>query len=134
MPDLHRQLVITIVGGALATTLDAGLDLARDRAGAALVAAGVVAGAAQVVSSYVSTWATEPEFRGAYSYTAIGGDGARDYLISQPILNQAVALAGEALFVKYGTAHGAYISGLRAAKGIHATLPRMVHDVAANMD
>lgn len=133
VPDVNRRIVITIVGGALADALDASPQTARNDTLAALQAAGVVANQAVVQSHFVSTWGTEPSFRGAYSYTAVNGGGARETLIGQPLMANGVALAGEALYVSYGTAHGAYVTGLRAAKAVVAALPMRVYDTAENM-
>jgi lysine-specific histone demethylase 1 len=133
VPDVNRKIVITIVGGALATALDASDQVALQRTSAALIAAGVITDEATVVETYFSKWMTEPTFQGAYSYTAVGGRGGRAALIAQPLLNSGVVFAGEALFKKYGTAHGAYITGLRAAKAVVRTLPRLGFDTAANM-
>ena len=56
-------------------------------------------------------------------------------LIAQPLAPYGVVLAGEALFVpSYGTAHGALMTGQRAAERVDKTLPRRVFDSAANMD
>jgi hypothetical protein len=134
VPDINRSIVITIVGGALATALDQGNAHAVQQTRAALQAAGVITGNEVVRERFVSTWMTEPEFLGAYSYTAPNGGGAREALIAQPLGAHGVFLAGEALFVKYGTAHGAYITGLRAAKAVDQTLPRLGVDRARNMD
>lgn len=134
VPDINRSIVITIVGGALATALDQSTNHAVQQTRAALQAAGVITGNEVVRERFVSTWMTEPEFFGAYSYTAPNGGGAREALIAQPLGAHGVFLAGEALFVKYGTAHGAYITGLRAAKAVHQALPRLGVDRAPNMD
>lgn len=133
VPDGFRRVVITIVGGALADALDADADLAEARARAAMQAVGLVAAQAVVQERFVSTWKTEPTFRGAYSYTAPGGEGMRKRLIDQPLRAHRVALAGEALYSKYGTAHGAYITGLRAAKVIDKALSHLLPVPAENL-
>lgn len=134
VPDVNRSIVITIVGGDLATRLDYSKAYARAQTVVALRAAGITGVNHVEQEHFVSTWMTEPQFLGAYSYTAVNGNGAREILIAQPLANHGVYIAGEALFREYGTAHGAYITGLRAAVALHAAQPRQVFDTAANMD
>lgn len=119
VPDSNRSIVITIVGGALADELDESKKIALTRTKAALVQIGLINDEFGVTEpSFVSTWKTDQCFKGAYSYTAPGGKNARKSLMDQPLQESFVYLAGEALFVEYGTAHGAYVSGWRAAIGI----------------
>jgi len=75
----------------------------------------------------MSAWSVDPYSLGAYSYTALGGKGKRKFLAENALQdaskNPLVFFAGEALWYKhYGTAHGAYSSGIDAAKRVLATL------------
>lgn len=68
-----------------------------------------------LINDYITTaWHTEPWSLGSYSYAVPGGSPARQ-LLSEPIDGQ-IYFAGEAISIHhYGTCHGAYLSGLRAA-------------------
>jgi monoamine oxidase len=69
-------------------------------------------------ASYFHDWQSDPFSRGAYSYGAVGADGAQQALAS-PVEN-ALFFAGEATDTTghNGTVHGAIASGRRAAKEI----------------
>ena len=69
-----------------------------------------------IIADHITTaWHTEPWSLGAYSYAVPGGSPARQ-ILSEPI-DQMIYFAGEAISINhYGTCHGAYLSGLRAAK------------------
>jgi monoamine oxidase len=68
------------------------------------------------ITDHITTaWHTEPWSLGSYSYAVPGGSPARQTL-SEPI-DQMIYFAGEAISIHhYGTCHGAYLSGLKAAK------------------
>jgi monoamine oxidase len=68
--------------------------------------------------SYFHDWQSDPFSRGAYSYGAVGADGAQEALAS-PVEN-TLFFAGEATDTtgNNGTVHGAIASGRRAAKEI----------------
>jgi len=70
----------------------------------------------------VSRWSQDPFAFGSYSYMPVGSSG-RDYeVMSEPIQNR-IFFAGEATIPEYfGSAHGAFISGKRAAKLILQSL------------
>lgn len=66
----------------------------------------------------LTRWATDPMSLGSYSYNPIGADPQWRRQLAKPISKQ-IYLAGEATDHEYyGTAHGAYLSGLRAAEQI----------------
>jgi monoamine oxidase len=73
--------------------------------------------------AYFHDWQTDPFSRGAYSYGAVGSDGAQEALAT-PIEN-TLFFAGEATDTTghNGTVHGAIASGKRAAQEILQTLP-----------
>jgi polyamine oxidase len=61
-------------------------------------------------------WTTDPWSRGAYSYNALPGARAARQRLGEPIHGR-LFLAGEATSAgAYGTSHGAFASGLRAAE------------------
>ena len=70
----------------------------------------------------MARWASDPFAYGSYSYPKVGSpDKDRDAL-KAPIGKQ-VYFAGEATIKEYyGTVHGAYISGQRAAAAIEKAL------------
>jgi monoamine oxidase len=69
----------------------------------------------------VTRWASDPFAFGSYSFNAVGSTpGMRKTLAA--FLDKKLFFAGEASHSAYfGTAHGAYLSGLHAAKEILAT-------------
>lgn len=69
-------------------------------------------------ASYVHDWQSDPFSRGAYSYGAVGADGAQEVLARS--LDNTLYFAGEATDAggHNGTVHGAIASGRRAAKEI----------------
>ncbi|MGW5424569.1 flavin monoamine oxidase family protein [Streptomyces sp. NPDC003943] len=66
----------------------------------------------------ISRWASDPYARGSYSYNKLGSSPAmRDQLAAG--VNGRVFFAGEATHrSSFATVHGAYLSGIRAAKEI----------------
>ncbi len=76
------------------------------------------AGIPQPIDFQMTRWATDPFARGSYSYNALGSTPEMRNALARP-LNRQVFFAGEATHREYfGTAHGAYLSGVRAAKDI----------------
>jgi len=66
----------------------------------------------------ITRWASDPFARGSYSYNALGSTPEMRDALAAP-LNRQVFFAGEASSKLYfGTAHGAYLSGLRAASEV----------------
>lgn len=66
----------------------------------------------------ITRWATDPFSLGSYSYNALGSSPNMRTMLAAPLAKK-VFFAGEATELDYfGTAHGAYLSGLRVAKEI----------------
>ncbi|MBL8891757.1 MAG: FAD-dependent oxidoreductase [Planctomycetaceae bacterium] len=66
----------------------------------------------------VTRWASDPLALGSYSFNPVGADPKLRRQLAKPIADK-LYLAGEATDHEYfGTAHGAYLSGLRAAAQI----------------
>ena len=66
----------------------------------------------------LTRWASDPFALGAYSYNPVGADPNLRRNLAKPIASK-LYFAGEATDDEYfGTAHGAYLSGLRAAEEI----------------
>ena len=81
-----------------------------------------------VPAMQVSAWGKDPFARGVYTYTAVGS-APRDYRNFQKSpMKGRVFFAGEHTTAKYyGTTHGAFLSGQRAARAVAwsaATTPR----------
>jgi hypothetical protein len=73
-----------------------------------------------------TSWSVDPYARGAYTFIAAGATPADIRTLQEP-LGDSVFFAGEATSAEHwGTAHGAYLSGLREAariSGTHSVLP-----------
>lgn len=80
----------------------------------------------------ITRWASDSFARGSYSYNALGSTPKmRDALAST--LNGRLFFAGEATNRDYfGTAHGAFLSGLRVAKDVLSTCPIAAQQCAAD--
>lgn len=72
-----------------------------------------------------SQWGADPLARGAYSSIGVGANGGADYDTMARAVAGRVFFAGEATTRRYpATMHGAFASGLRAVRTVHAgTLP-----------
>jgi monoamine oxidase len=68
-------------------------------------------------------WGLDPFSLGSYTYNALGGtEHTRDQL-AQPVAGQ-LFFAGEATHRQgFGTVHGAYLSGQRAARQVMESIP-----------
>lgn len=70
----------------------------------------------QPLDYQVTRWAQDPFARGSYSYTPVGATPGSRRALARP-LEGRLFFAGEATEPDdFGTAHGAYLSGLRAAR------------------
>lgn len=81
------------------------------------------AGIPQPQAWQITRWNADPFARGSYSFNALGATPEmRDHL-AQPV-DDRLFFAGEATSRQYfGTVHGAYLSGLRAAEELLAVAP-----------
>lgn len=114
-PDpLEAPLLSAWAGGPKAAAL-AGLS-EREQLGAALASLRAFFGAVPAPAAVrVYDWQADPYARGAYSYVATGGVGARAALAA-PVAD-TLFFAGEATHEEAaGTVHGALESGVRAAQ------------------
>ena len=72
------------------------------------------------LDAQITRWATDPFALGSYSYNAVGSTPNDRAVLAAPLASR-VFFAGEATHPDYfGTTHGAYLSGLRAAEEILA--------------
>ena len=111
----HPQAVV-FAGGSFGEYLEKqGMAAMYDYAETCLVDlfGGSVRGA--IRDMIATAWRDDPLTLGAYSYALPHGSSAREKL-AEPLAGK-IFLAGEAISRQhYGTCHGAYISGLRAAR------------------
>lgn len=117
--SLQRSLGLPVLLGFNAADAALSLEPLED---AAIVASAMAAlrrmfgpGIPQPSAAQVTRWAADPFARGSYSFNALGSTPQmRDRLAEPP--SPRLAFAGEATHRAYfGTAHGAYLSGLVAA-------------------
>lgn len=115
---LGRPLIEGFLGGDHALTLElAGTTAAFDFAATEL--AGILgSGIRRRIRPLLATaWARDPDARGAYSYARPGRRADRA-ILAAPV-DGRIFFAGEATSAEdYSTAHGAYESGMRAAREI----------------
>lgn len=92
------------------------VDYGPDRIAQALdVLSAMVGEVPEPVASYATDWTNDPFARGSYSYIPVGGS-AGDMRTLSGRQSPQVVLAGEHTVAEYfGTVHGAYLSGCRAA-------------------
>jgi monoamine oxidase len=75
-------------------------------------------GIPEPIDYQITRWASDPFALGAYSYNPAGADPKLRRQLAKPVADK-LYFAGEATDHEYfGTAHGAYLSGLRAAEQI----------------
>ena len=72
------------------------------------------------IQNFITTaWASEPLTKGSYSYSIPGQSSSRIKLSKN--IDKKIYISGEATEINhYGTAHGAYFSGIRAAEEVIA--------------
>lgn len=76
--------------------------------------------APEPVAVQVTRWTRDPYARGSYSFYAVGSTPGDRRALAAPVAGRLV-LAGEAVHDRYpSTVHGAYLSGVRAARTIAA--------------
>jgi monoamine oxidase len=124
---VRAELVVAWVGGPRATALcaqppDDIIARARDTFGELLDAADACTEAFE--RGYMHDWRRDPFACGAYTYLAVGGDGAREALAAP--LDDTLFFAGEATSLdgQGGTVNGALESGVRAAGEVAECLNR----------
>ena len=76
----------------------------------------------KVIWFHCTRWGSDPHTLGAFSSFSVGANGPHDLdSLTQPIMDGKVVFAGEHTHgVDYCSVHGAYLSGVRAAKQLEA--------------
>jgi monoamine oxidase len=113
---LHQPVLIGFHAGPAAVELESLDDAALVASAMASLRRLYGAGIPEPIGAQLSRWHADPFSGGAYSFNALGSTPAQRQLLGQP-LAQRLFFAGEATHPKlFGTTHGAYLSGLRAAE------------------
>lgn len=114
-----QEVLLAYFGGRLATDLERGKQLetfARDEL-ARIFGAGFTA---RIRGTACSGWVQDPYSRGSYSVALPGTAHLRERL--QAIVGERLFFAGEACSIQsFGTIHGAWHSGVRAAQAVLRT-------------
>lgn len=112
---LHQPVLIGFHAGQAAVELESLDDAALVASAMASLRRLYGAGIPEPIGAQISRWHADPFSGGAYSFNALGSTPAQRQVLGQP-LAQRLFFAGEATHPKlFGTTHGAYLSGLRAA-------------------
>lgn len=86
------------------------------RAAVALAALGSMFRHPPPIAAHATDWAGDAFSRGSYSFVPVGASAADMRTLGTPV-SRRVVLAGEHTVPRYfGTVHGAYVSGLEAAR------------------
>ena len=90
------------------------------------------AGIPEPTDYQITRWAADPFARGSYSFNAVDSTPAMRTTLAAP-LEGRLFFAGEATEItRFGTAHGAYLSGLRAAEEMETPIVSITWDAATN--
>ena len=76
-------------------------------------------GMPEPIGAQITRWHSDPFSGGAYSFNALGSTPTDREELAKPLAKR-LFFAGEASHPMFGTVHGAYLSGLRAAAELHA--------------
>jgi hypothetical protein len=123
-PFTNRSVLFAFVFGSSAWELESWTDVQVWSAVRAnlvqLFGKDTVPAAAKAI--WRSSWGTNPNFRGSYSYMTPATPLCAFFALSQPEMGGGLHFAGEhTLGSARGTVHGAFLSGLRAASEVLAT-------------
>lgn len=126
---VNRPVLFTFVFGLASTPVEALSDSdawAQIRVNLVKIFGETAVASGGTPKMWRSTWASDPLFRGAYSYGATGIKSPSDWNnIGQQAYNNQLHFAGEHTNKKYrGTVHGAFFSGHRAACEVLAAQTR----------
>ena len=118
---LNQPVLIGFHAGPSAVALEALDDAAVVASAMASLRRLYGPGIPEPVGVQISRWQADPFSGGAYSFNALGSTPADRQELAKP-LAQRLFFAGEASHLTmFGTVHGAYLSGLRAAAELQAS-------------
>ncbi len=90
------------------------------------------AGIPEPTDYQITRWAADPFARGSYSFNAVNSTPAMRTTLAASVAGR-LFFAGEATEkTLFGTAHGAYLSGLRAADEMETPVPTITRDTQSN--
>lgn len=119
IPYTGRPVLVTLNSGTFGT----GLERLSDRevvARAVAALSNMYGDVPAPADARVTRWHSDPWARGSYSYVPIGSSFAEHAALGEPVADK-VFFAGEATHADYpATVHGAFLSGVRAARRIAA--------------
>ena len=118
---LNQPVLIGFHAGPSAVALEALDDAAVVASAMASLRRLYGPGIPEPIGVQISRWHADPFSGGAYSFNALGSTPADRQVLAKP-LAQRLFFAGEASHPNlFGTVHGAYLSGLRAAAELQAS-------------
>ena len=118
---LRQPVLIGFHAGPSAVALEALDDAAVVASALASLRRLYGPGIPEPIGVQISRWRADPFSGGAYSFNALGSTPADRQVLAKP-LAQRLFFAGEASHPSlFGTTHGAYLSGLRAAAELQAS-------------
>ncbi|MBV7337446.1 FAD-dependent oxidoreductase [Chloroflexi bacterium TSY] len=118
VPKLEKPGLVMFAGGDYAQTLEQMSPAEALAVGMARLRLLYGEGIPEPEQFFVSDWGTSPYTCGAYSGLGIGATDD-DMRAFESVIDKRVTFAGEHTIPEYSaTIHGAYISGLKAAKRI----------------
>ena len=117
---LHQPVLIGFHAGQSAVALEALDDTAVVASAMASLRRLYGPGIPEPVGVQITRWHSDPFSGGAYSFNALGSTPAHRKELGKPLAKR-LFFAGEASHpTMFGTTHGAYLSGLRAAAELQA--------------
>ena len=118
---LRQPVLIGFHAGPSAVALEALDDAAVVASAMASLRRLYGPGIPEPIGVQISRWHADPFSGGAYSFNALGSTPVDRQVLAKP-LAQRLFFAGEASHPNlFGTVHGAYLSGLRAAAELQAS-------------
>lgn len=116
-----QPVLLGFAGGALGRQVDGWGDQQVVASAMAAVRTMYGPGVPDPLTWQITRWGADPLARGSYSFNALGSNPRMRTTLAKPISDR-IFLAGEATERYYfGTVHGAYRSGIRAAKQVLST-------------
>jgi monoamine oxidase len=117
-PSLHRPVLVALVGGNCARTLESQSDRQVAETAMRVLRQSYGTSIPDPNATIVTRWNRDPFSLGAYSQIPVGGTMRDRNLLAKPVANR-LFFAGEATSSPYpATVHGAFLSGVREAERI----------------
>ena len=120
-PIIRKAILVGMNAGRFAAQLEAQSDEVTVRAALDSLRAMFGAGIPDPELALITRWQSDPFARGSFSYLGVGAVPADHDALAAP-MGDRLFFAGEHTSRQAGTVHGAYESGLRAAKELAAAM------------